>query len=64
MILSIKNTTDSCSFKNRDKKNKNAIWGINIKIPPIPGMIPCDIKFVKTPEGKDSLAKVQVLSSP
>ena len=33
-------------------KNKKAICGIKITIPPSPGMIPSVIKFEKTPGGK------------
>ena len=36
---------------------RKAICGININMPPIPGMIPCAIKLVKTPVGNWSLAK-------
>ncbi|MNY57374.1 hypothetical protein D3C86_1935690 [compost metagenome] len=47
-------------------KNKNAIWGMKIKIPPIPGIIPCEIKLVSIPEGKCSpaneLKEAKVLS--
>ncbi len=31
---------------------------MKIKIPPIPGMIPCEIKSVKIPAGSSSAAKV------
>jgi len=37
--------------------NKKAICGIKIRMPPIPGMIPCAIKLVNTPAGNFSLAK-------
>jgi hypothetical protein len=39
-------------------RNRKAICGIKIRIPPIPGIIPWEIKFVKTPAGIDSLAHV------
>jgi hypothetical protein len=41
-----------------EMKKKKAICGIKIKIPPIPGMIPCEIKLVKTPAGNESFAKL------
>ncbi|MNL18409.1 hypothetical protein D3C87_1395520 [compost metagenome] len=60
MILSIRKTTRlmyPLSSKTEINKNKKAICGINIKIPPIPGIIPCEIKLVKTPGGNSSPAK-------
>ena len=63
MILSIRNTTRliyPLSSRMEINKNRKAICGMNIKIPPIPGMIPCESRFVKTPGG--SVVAVQALS--
>ena len=38
-------------------KNRNAICGINITIPPMPGIIPSESKFVNTPLGNESFVK-------
>ena len=57
IILSIKNTTRlmyPLSSSIEMNKNKKAICGIKIKIPPIPGIIPCEIKLVNIPAGKTS----------
>ena len=69
MILSIKKTTRlmyPVSSRMEINKNKNAICGIKITIPPNPGMIPSEIKLEKSPGGKfifsHSLKNVKALS--
>ena len=40
------------SSNSEINRNKMAICGIKIIIPPIPGIIPSEIKLVKTPAGR------------
>jgi len=44
------------SSRTEINRNKKAICGIKIKIPPTPGMIPSLIKLVSSPAGKWVLA--------
>ena len=60
IILSIKNTTRliyPLSSKTEINRNKKAICGIKIIIPPMPGMIPSESKSVNFPCGRLSLVK-------
>ena len=54
IILSIRKTTllmYPVSSSREINKNNIAICGIKIIIPPIPGIIPSEIKLFKTPAG-------------